>query len=289
LSSAGAAVTLTATNTSSGSAAGALAFNSVNVTGPNQGDFVVTTDNCYPGSTVPGANCTIVITFAPACVNANAARTATLTLNDNAQPSPQTLTLTGTATGDFCFAPVLPQSVAAGAQATYTMELFSADNFTGAIALACSGAPTGGACTVASSVTVGQQFTVDVATGASTTSMVVPQGFGGPLNLGMMDDGDGKGPPNWQLGWPVGWGMIVIWVLVALKPAIRDGRYLARALSLSFVFIAVIACMVACSAQNAGVTSDASLTGIPSGAYTLTVTATAGSDTQTAQLNLTVQ
>jgi hypothetical protein len=289
LSSAGTAVTLTATNNSSGSAAGALSFNSVSVTGPNHGDFVVTADNCYPGSTAPGTNCTIVITFAPACVNATAARTATLTLNDNAQPSPQTLALTGTATGDFCFAPVLPQSVAAGAQATYTMELFSADNFTGAIALACSGAPAGGACTVASSVTVGQQFTVDVATGASATSMAVPQGFGGPLNLGTTDGGVGRGRRDWQLGWPVGWTMIVVWVLVALKPGMRDGRYLARALSLSFLFIAVIAVMVACSAQNAGVTSDASLTAIPSGAYTLTVTATAGSTTQTAQLSLTVQ
>jgi Beta-propeller repeat len=289
LSSAGTSITLTATNTSSGPAAGTLAFNGVSVTGPNQGDFVVTTDNCYPGSTVPGANCSIVIAFAPACVNTSATRSATLTLNDNAQPSPQTLVLSGTATGDFCFAPVVPQSVAAGAQATYTMELFSADNFTGAIALACSGAPAGGACTVASSVTVGQQFTVDVATGASATSMLAPARFDGPPNLGMPPGDDERGEDEWRAGWLLGWAMIVIWVLVALKPGIRQGRYLPRALTLSFVLMAAIAVMVACSAQNAGVTSDASLTATPSGAYAITVTATAGSDTQTAQLSLTVQ
>jgi hypothetical protein len=160
--SAGASMTLTVTNPATG--AGALSFTSASIAGGNNGDFVLGNDTCIASNVAPGGTCTIAVTFAPECVNAPVARTATLVLNDNMPTSPQSVALTGTATGDFCFAPVPPQIVTAGQTANFPMELFSADGFTTAISLACSGALSGGACSVPTSITVGQQFTASVAT-----------------------------------------------------------------------------------------------------------------------------
>jgi len=70
-----------------------LSITSINVTGPNSGDFVET-DNC--GTTVAsGKSCTITVTFTP---KATGTRTAAVSITDNAADSPQPLPLTGVGT-----------------------------------------------------------------------------------------------------------------------------------------------------------------------------------------------
>jgi len=70
-----------------------LTFSSVQVTGPNAGDFTVTND--CGSSLAPSAQCTVSVTFTP---SAAGVRTASVVFTDNASGSPQTLNLTGTGT-----------------------------------------------------------------------------------------------------------------------------------------------------------------------------------------------
>jgi hypothetical protein len=77
-------VTLTSTGTTN------LTISGISITGVDSGDFAQT-NNC-PASMVPGATCTINVTFTPA---ATGTRTATLAVSDNATNSPQTVALSG--------------------------------------------------------------------------------------------------------------------------------------------------------------------------------------------------
>jgi len=82
---------LSATLTNNGSAT--LTLSSVQVTGPNAGDFTLT-NNCA-SSLAASAQCTLAFTFAP---SAAGARSASVVFTDNAAGSPQSLNLVGTGT-----------------------------------------------------------------------------------------------------------------------------------------------------------------------------------------------
>ncbi len=82
---------LTATVTNIGNAT--LTFSSIQVTGPNAGDFAMT-HNCG-SSLAESARCTLAVTFTPSAVGT---RTASVSFTDNATGSPQTLNLAGTGT-----------------------------------------------------------------------------------------------------------------------------------------------------------------------------------------------
>ena len=151
----GAAQPITVTNSSSGPFAGALAVSSVTKGGANPGDFDVTADSCIGASTAPATACKIQLAFAPVegatCGANGGARSATLVINDNAPGSPHTVALSGTAS-DFCIDAAPGQGVSepitAGQTATYSLEIASSMGFSGAVALACSGAPPLGTCAV---------------------------------------------------------------------------------------------------------------------------------------------
>jgi hypothetical protein len=68
-----------------------LTFTSIEVTGPNAGDYSLT--NTCGSSLVPQAQCTLSVTFTP---SAAGTRTASVVFTDNAAGSPQTVNLTGT-------------------------------------------------------------------------------------------------------------------------------------------------------------------------------------------------
>src|SRR5208282_3840479 len=68
-----------------------LSISSIQVTGPNAGDFTLT--NTCGSSLAPSAQCTLSVTFTP---SAAGARTASVVFTDNAAGSPQTVNLTGT-------------------------------------------------------------------------------------------------------------------------------------------------------------------------------------------------
>lgn len=274
-------VTLQVTDNSTGTYAGALAVSSVVVSGTNNADFILGTDSCLNGSTAPGSTCTIQITFAPSCVNDPADRVATLVLTDNAPGSPQRIALSGTATGDFCFAPVAAQTVASGSTATFTLELFSANSFTGTISLSCSGAPTEGSCTPPSQITVGQQFSVTVATTAASSSSVIPPAVGTDPLLRV------KG----RLGaWPATGTNCAALLLVAallLLVLLPSRSNALKFMQCAALILAVGIGLAACGSSSSDpATSDS---GTPSGTYAITVTGTdTNSVTRTATLNLSI-
>lgn len=102
---AGTAQPVTVTNNSGGPFAGALAIASVAKSGPNTGDFAVTTEACTGQDTPLGGTCAIQVAFKPAqsamCGAAAETRSATLVIADNAPGSPHSIPLSGTAM-DFC-------------------------------------------------------------------------------------------------------------------------------------------------------------------------------------------
>lgn len=274
-------VTLQVTDNSSGTYAGALAVSSVVVTGANSADFVLGADSCLNGTTAPGATCTIQITFVPSCVNAPANRVATLVLTDNTPGSPQRIALSGTATGDFCFAPVAAQTVASGSTATFTLELFSADNFTGAISLSCSGAPTEGTCTPPSQITVGQQFSVTVATTSASTSSVIPPAASTDPLLRIKGRFGGWSATGTNYAALL---LAAALLLLALLPARRSASKFTQCAALIF---AIAIGLAACGSSSSDPASSDS--GTPSGTYAITVTGTdTNSITRTATLNLAI-
>jgi hypothetical protein len=108
------------------------------------------------------------VTFAP---SAPGIRTTTLTLTDDAASSPQLVTINGTAVTAVSIAAAagatLSASVSAGQTAQFNLQAMPAAGFSGSLAFACSGAPTGANCgapgiTVANGAPV--NFTVTVTT-----------------------------------------------------------------------------------------------------------------------------
>jgi hypothetical protein len=73
-----------------------LTFSTIQVTGPNAGDFTLT-GNCG-SSLAPQGQCTLNVTFTP---GAPGARTASVVFTDNAAGSPQIVSLTGQGAGSI--------------------------------------------------------------------------------------------------------------------------------------------------------------------------------------------
>jgi hypothetical protein len=72
-----------------------LDISKVDLSGPNAGDFALSTDTCQGTSVKPSGTCTIGVSFSP---SAAGMRTATLVIGDNAPASPQNISITGTGT-----------------------------------------------------------------------------------------------------------------------------------------------------------------------------------------------
>ncbi len=269
----GTLVTVTVTNSSSGPYAGGLMFSGVSVTGTNRADFILGSDTCASGSVAPGGTCTIQLTFAPTCVNAPAARSGALVLSDNAPGNPQSIALSGTASGDFCFASPGSTTVSAGQTAYYSVELFSADNFSGALSLSCSGAPLGATCAAPVSVSAGQTFTVSVTTTASLACSLCGNDPPTILQARPVAPGKAVSNPTWQL-------MVVLVALVAILPR-RHSRFRkgcwSRLLQTGALLAIAGVSMAACGGGSASDPSPVNFT--PPATYTLTLTATAANGT----------
>jgi hypothetical protein len=132
-------ITVTATN--SGNAP--LTIASITTTSK---DFGVL--NACGGSLAAGSSCAIGVFFDPA---SSGSVSGTLTIADNASGSPQTIPLSGLGQ-DFSFtSSSSTQTVTPGSTATYTIAVNPIGGFNQAVALSCSGAPTGSTCSLSSS------------------------------------------------------------------------------------------------------------------------------------------
>jgi hypothetical protein len=283
-----------------------LVISSITLEGTNPGDF--TLDSNCAATFAAGQSCTASVTFKPA---AGGARSATLTLTDNAANSPQTVTLAGAGQDFAVSAGTSSATVTAGGSASYTLQLSPQGGFTGAVTLACSGAPSKSTCKVTpSSVTLdginNAAATLMVTTAAS--SVAVPMAAPPPsvppaaLWLGLLGllavmglairtvgrGTRGSGLEHGDSGIPIA---------ECRRPSFefRISSFQFRIPSFDFRRFAwlplatlLLAVAVWASCGGGGGTSRTTIPGTPAGTYTLSVTATSGSLSNTTTVTLTV-
>ena len=257
-----AAQTVTVTN--SGSAP--LDITSIVAAGP----FAQT--NTCSAAVAPAGICTISVTYTPTTAGS---ALGTVTLMDNAPNSPQVISLTGGGS-NFAIA-ISPASgtVVAGNSTNITVGVTSATGFTSVVTLACSGLPAMATCSAApSSVTPTGSTPVNSTVTISTTqrTSLLPRSLPRPLG------------PGWT-GRPGIWVLLALLMMASGLWAVRKNRrqWSWAVLALAALWLASFA---ACGAGGAGYVNT---TGTPAGTYTVTVTGTAGTLTQSASFTLTVQ
>jgi hypothetical protein len=241
-----------------------LAPLSISITGTNSGDFAQT-NTC--GISLPaGSSCVVNVNFDP---SASGSRSASIQISDNAASSPQSVGLSGTGTSGIGLgiAPgsSLSLSVAAGSPANYTLSIGGA-GFSGTVSLTCSGAPQQSTCSMPGTVTVSADKTVTFPVTVTTTTGSVAE----------------LHPP---MSTPLVLGASAL-ALLFLPRRIRGSVWLRLlgVLSLTVATLSLSACgSVVLFGTNKGQHST------PSGSYTVTVSAGAGSMTDSTQLTLIVQ
>jgi Abnormal spindle-like microcephaly-assoc'd, ASPM-SPD-2-Hydin/Beta-propeller repeat len=237
-----------------------LAISDVTMSGTDAASFQQTS-TCGT-SLAAGANCTVSVIFAP---TATGTQNATVTFTDNAADGPQTLSLSGTGgsiglgsgSGGSTSA-----TVTAGATATYNLVIGGA-GVSGAATITCTGAPTGANCSVPSSVTLNatspSALTAKITTTARTSAVVLPS-----RSLRF-------------------WAILVFGLAILQFPRTKRSRP-RWANTLPLLLLVFL-----CSCGGGGTGTQSNPIGTPAGQYKLTVTATTASNSQSLQLNLTVQ
>jgi Domain of unknown function (DUF4082)/Bacterial Ig domain/Abnormal spindle-like microcephaly-assoc'd, ASPM-SPD-2-Hydin len=252
--------TLTLTNTGSAT----LTPLSINVTGTNSSDFTQT--NTCSMSLPAGASCAINVTFDP---SAAGSRSASIQISDNAASSPQIAGLSGTGTSGLGLgvAPGSPLSVSVtgGSPANYTLSIGGA-GFSGTASLTCSGAPQQSICSVPGSVTVSANKTTTILVTVTTTA-------GGVAELHL------------PMSTPLVLSASAL-ALLFLPRRLRGSAWLRI-----FGFLSLTAATLSLSGCASVVLfgTGGRQQATPSGSYTLTVSASAGSMTDSTQLTLIVR
>jgi hypothetical protein len=277
-----AATAQTITLTNSGTAA--LSVTSIAVSGANSGDFAQT--NTCGTSVDIGAKCTISVTFTP---GSTGPRSASVTISDKASGSPQSIGLSGAGIAvslAMASGSSASQTVKAGQTAAYNLQLTA----TGGAAptdqvsatITCTGAPAETTCNVPTAAVVATPatpgtFQITVKTTGSSAALVPTVPFG-----------PGMQPPTALPTWLV--TLLVFFFcasLLMISSKVPSGR-------LRTVRVALAACLVMLPISTAMMLTgcgggSASPKSTTPGTYTLTVTATIGSQTKTTQLTLVVQ
>jgi hypothetical protein len=214
--------------------------------------------------------CTVSVTFTPTTAGVS---TGTLTFTDSTPDSPQSVTLTGTGTSPTLALSVASGSsssarVTAGSSATYTLSI-GGGGMGGTTSLSCTGAPMKATCSVPAtesvSASAASNFSVSVTTAAPTLASVFSPGIA-------------------TRPWPWAFAVFGIVGVVFLTKA-SSQRLVLRLLWAAPLF-AILLC--SCGGGSNGPQNPQN-PGTPVGTYTLTVTATSGSTTQSQNLTLVVQ
>jgi len=253
------AMTVTMTNTGHAT----LSISRISISG----DF--SESNTCGASLSAGQNCSIGVTFTPTALGT---RSGTVTIADNASNSPQMIPLSGTGiSGSLNLGPAPSGStsatVPAGQQAAYQLSIGGA-GFSGAASLSCSGAPTGAACSVPSSMNVNAStatpFNVSVTTTSRTMSMLHP----------------GNLRSRWL------WATSLL-CLVILPIGRRKKQLVFVGRGLPILLLLLICSCGGGSGSSSGSTTNPN--GTPAGTYQLTVAAKSGSVIQSIMLTLKVE
>ncbi len=213
------------------------------------------------------ASCTLTVTFAPTTFNAT--YSAILTISGNTS-MPMIMPLSGSGVPSFGLS--APGSsgtatVTAGATAYYTVSV-GGEGIGATASLVCTGAPTNAVCSVPSTVTVS-------ATSASTFAVMVS------TTAPSMASADFRTfSPHWS------WASAILGIgMLVLPMAGRPRRCMLRGTKIMMA-IAAMALLLSCGGGSSGSSGSR---GTPPGTFTLTVTATANSATQSLPLTLIVQ
>lgn len=232
--------------------------------------FLIASTSC--GATLaPAANCNFVIVFAPTSAGATP---GTLTLSDNASSGAQTTNLSGTGV-DFRLSTngTTTATVASGSSATYPLLLSSLSGLSGAVALACSGAPTNSVCTVApTTASLG---------GTATLSVTVQTGQSNQSARLLRPSVQGNSKQS-----PVLLALLALPLVFALRR-----RTLIRLLPLLLLgaFLGLCGCGSSRTIPGGGGGGGGGGSSTPAGTYTLVVSGSAAGLTHSVNLSLTVQ
>jgi hypothetical protein len=277
---------MTVTLTNSGTAA--LNLMTVTITGANAGDFsppaagTTCTNNTTVGFTPPANTCVINIIFTP---TATGTRIATITITDNAATSPQTVALTGGGPGFTLTAPPTPSggpgnqvTLLPGDTGQFTLVLTLNPGF-GPVTLACgTPLPPHTICTISPSTipmntgTMPIMITITVKLQTNcVTGLLAPRGPG---------SGPGPIPPA---------PLAALWLSTLLLLAVIR-RYLPQGWALrltpALVLLLLVVTWTGCVSNPPAILPGQPQT--PPGNYTLPITATSSSGTQTLMLMVRV-
>jgi hypothetical protein len=267
----GQSASLTATLTNM--ATTALSISGITISGGQSSGFSQT--NSCGTSLAAGLSCTITATFAPQALAASA---ATIQISDSASNSPQTISLSGTGAAAPSIGLVLASgssssvTVSPGHLAVYALSIGGA-GMSGTATVTCTGAPKNASCIVVSPIAVS-------ATSASTINIQVATTAGSTASMNGHDAHFGS---EW----------IGILFGVVLMPMPWWKRRVSKGIPLgALIVLLMILCSCGSSSPigSTGPTGTApGANGTPAGSYTLTVTATLNSVTQSVTLGLVVQ
>jgi hypothetical protein len=212
-----------------------------------------------------GSGCAISVVFTP---TASGNRTSALTIVDTAPGSPHTVNLSGTGTNPSLGLSVASggsssATVTAGNKASYTLSLGGA-GISGTASLSCIGAPQGATCSVPASVAVSAGTATNFNVSVSTTSRTM-----GALRAD-------------PLGWF--WAMAILGCLVV--PYSGGVGHSARRYLCLLPLVVLNGLLCSCGGSSG---PQQNPNGTPAGHYTMTVTATVGSNSQSMALTLQVQ
>jgi hypothetical protein len=234
------------------------------------GDFSQT-NNC--ATLNPGASCTVNVKFTP---TATGTRSGSVTITDTAPGSPHSVSLSGTGTTaptpDFAvsFTPA-SATVTAGQTATFTMTLSAAGGFNQAVALSCSGAPSGAACNISPNSINPNGGTITAQVTVSTTARagLIPLSAPRPIL-------------------PIVLLLLAVIATVIASLAVRKSGARLRLVAAMPAF-ALVLFMLGCGSTGGNTVSNGQGGGTPAGSYNLTITSTGGGQSHTSTITVIVK
>ena len=248
-------------------ATSALTISGISISGAQSAGFSQT--NSCGTSLAAGLSCTINVTFAP---QATGARTATVQIADNASNSPQMISLSGTGLAAPSIGLGVPSgasssaTVTAGQPASYTLSIGGAD-MSGTTSLTCTGAPQGATCSVPSSVMISGTTASTVKVSVTTTSRTTAS-----MNS------------RWPIPFGGAWAAILFGLVLLPTPWKKRG---SKGIFLGALIVSLALISSCGGGPSTGTTTNQH--GTPAGTYSLTVSATLNSVTETTTLKLVVQ